>query len=180
MPLPRAFVGYSSSDFDSYLLMKGWKESEGIDFDFQDCQLHLEARRIDEAHIKEVCRERLRGAGAYIMLIGADTFWKDRYVQWEAQVARTKGCKMIAVNLNHKRCIHPALTPEVMRNSGAMFVPFSPLAVRTAMECDVRRDQMNYELTEEWYEANGFELVQDTARRIQPQGGEGVEDVLSV
>jgi hypothetical protein len=177
MPLPRAFVGYSSSDIGSYQLMKSWRETEGIDFDFHDCQLHLVDRNNNEAHVKEVCRARIIGAGAYLMLIGEDTFWKDRYVQWEAHVARMKGCRMIGVNLNHKRCIDPALTPEVLRNSGAMFVPFSPLAVQAAMGCDVRRDQQNYELTEEWYEANGFELVEDTARRIQPQGGEGVLSV---
>jgi hypothetical protein len=166
MPLPRTFVGYSSTDMPSYQRMLRWKETEGIDFDFCDCQLHLEAKRNDEFHIKEVCRARIRMAGAYVMLVGADTFWKDRYVQWEAQVAREKGCKMIVANLNHKRHIDPALTPPIMQNSGALFVPFSPLAVEAALGVDMKRDQQNYELTEEWYEGNGYQLEGDTAVRV--------------
>jgi hypothetical protein len=165
MDLPRTFVGYSSTDLPFYQLMTRWKETEGIDFDFCDCQLHLEEKRTDEFHVKAVCRERIRMAGAYVMLVGADTFWKDRYVQWEAQVAREKGCKMIVANLNHKRLIDVALTPPAMQNSGALFVPFSPLAVMAAMSVDMRRDRNNYELTDEWYEANGYVLEGETAIR---------------
>jgi hypothetical protein len=165
MPLPRTFVGYSSTDLPSYQSMLRWKETEGIDFEFCDCQLHLEAKRNDEFHIKEVCRARIRLAGAYVMLVGPDTFWKDRYVQWEAQVAREKGCKMIVANLNHRRHIDPALTPPALQNSGALFVPFSPQAIKAALECDMKRDQQNYELTSEWYESNGYELRDDTAVR---------------
>jgi hypothetical protein len=163
MDLPRTNVGFSSTDAGAYLQMTKWKALEGMTFDFRDCKLAQETRTGDEAYIKELCRERLRGAGAYIMLIGDDTLLKNRYVQWEAQVARTKGCKMICVNLNHARHIQPSLTPAMMTNVGAMFVPFSPLAVQAALECDVRRDNQNYELASEWYESHGYELVGDTA-----------------
>ena len=108
-------------------------------------------------------------AGAYVMLVGTDTFWKDRYVQWEAQVAREKGCKMIVANLNHKRHIDPALTPPVMQNSGALFVPYSPQAIEAALGCDMRRDKQNYELTSEWYEANGYQLDGETAVRLRSE-----------
>jgi hypothetical protein len=154
--------------------MKGWKAGEGIDFDFCDCVLHREVKQADEAHIKAVCRERIRQAGAYVMLIGPDTFWKDRYVQWEAQVAREKGCRMICANLSHRRSIDPALTPPIMQNSGALFVPFSPLAIQAALGSDMRRDRQNYELTEEWYAANGFELIGDLAQQIQREDSAGV------
>src|SRR3954465_9186802 len=137
MALPRTFVGYSSTDIGSYQRMMHWKETEGIDFDFCDCQLHLEAKRNDEHHVKEMCRARIRMAGAYVMLVGPDTFWKDRYVQWEAQVAREKGCKMIVANLSHRRHIDAALTPPAMQNSGALFVPFSPQAIEAALGCDM-------------------------------------------
>jgi hypothetical protein len=164
MALPRTFVGFSSSDVGSYQLMRGWKAQVHIDFDFCDCGLEREIKANDETHIKECCRARIKMAGAYIMLIGPDTLSKNRYVQWEAQVAREKGCKMIGVNLNHKRHIDVALTPAVLHSAGVLFVPFSPQAVKAALEVDVRRDRQNYQLMDEWYESHGYELAGETAR----------------
>ncbi len=165
MELPRTIVGYCASDFGAYQAMRRWREQTGIAFDFSDCALHLEARQDNEAHIKAVCRERMRMAGAYIMLIGPDTLSRSRYVPWEAQVAREKGCRMIGVNLDDRRQVNPKLTPVVMVNSGALFVPFSPWAVEAALQVDVRRDRQNYELTDEWYAENGYEVTPETAVR---------------
>lgn len=39
MPLPRTFVGFSSTDILQYHLMCAWKAHEHIDFDFVDFQL---------------------------------------------------------------------------------------------------------------------------------------------
>jgi hypothetical protein len=39
MALPRMFVGFSSTDYRSYRLMRAWTAHENIDFDFADSQL---------------------------------------------------------------------------------------------------------------------------------------------
>ena len=73
MGLPRTFVGFSSTDIHCYRLMKAWHENENIDFDFVDCQLTGEINSENELYIKKKCRERIKMAGKYVMLIGEDT-----------------------------------------------------------------------------------------------------------
>lgn len=165
MDLPRTYVGCCEGDLAAYEEMRRWKEQTGIAFDFQSCELHKLARHDNEAMVKDHCRERMVMAGAYVMLIGKDLPKQCRYVPWEAQVARMKGCRMIAVNLDHGWKVNPALTPPVMVNSGCLFVPFSPWAVEAALRVDVRRDQQNYELTEDWYAEHGYEVTGDKAVR---------------
>src|ERR1035438_6919147 len=77
MALPRTFVGFSSTDIDSYRLMCAWKAHENIDFDFCDCQLQTAINSDKEAYIKTRCRERLQMAGTYVLLIGGDTFFQE-------------------------------------------------------------------------------------------------------
>lgn len=100
MALPRTFVGFSSTDIASYRLMTAWKAHDKIDFEFCDCQLQSELRSEDEQYIKRRCRERINMAGTYILLIGADTRFKHKYVRWEAEVALEKQCRIIGVNLD--------------------------------------------------------------------------------
>ena len=69
MPLPRTFVGFSSTDIGLYRMMCAWKFHEKIDFDFCDCQLKEELNSEDETYSKRKCRERINMAGTYIMLI---------------------------------------------------------------------------------------------------------------
>ena len=113
MGLPRVFVGFSSTDIASYWLMKAWKENENIDFDFADCQLHDDVNSEDEAYVKRKCRERINLAGKYILLIGQDTRYKHKYVRWEAEVAREKGCTIIGVNLDIPAEDYETLDPRL-------------------------------------------------------------------
>jgi hypothetical protein len=133
MALPRTFVGFSGTDIGYYRLMLAWKAHEKIDFDFCDCQLRSELNSENEQYIKRRCRERINMAGTYVLLIGADTRYKHKYVRWEAEVAREKGCRVIGVNLDGWRRINDATCPAVIRNVGAVFVPFSPQIVAHAL-----------------------------------------------
>ena len=113
MALPRTFVGFSGTDIGYYRLMLAWKAHEKIDFDFCDCQLRSELNSENEQYIKRRCRERINMAGTYVLLIGADTRYKHKYVRWEAEVAREKGCRVIGVNLDGWRRINDATWPGV-------------------------------------------------------------------
>ena len=134
MGLPRTFVGFSSSDIHYYRLMQAWKKNENIDFNFTDCQLTSELNSENEDYIKRKCRERINMAGKYALLIGEDTKSKHKYVRWEAEIAIEKDCTIIGVNLNGSKFMETATCPPIIRDIGAMFVPFSPKIVAYALE----------------------------------------------
>jgi len=133
MGLPRAFVGFSSTDVRYYRLMQAWKEHEHIDFNFVDVQLPTAIESENEAYIKRRCRERINMAGTFISLIGEDTRSKHKYVRWELEVAVEQGCRIIGVNLNGSRYVDDRC-PPIIRNIGAVFVPYSPKIVAYALE----------------------------------------------
>lgn len=139
MGLPRAFVGFSSTDIHFYRLMQAWKYHEHIDFSFIDCQLSNEIRSDNEAYIKSVVRQRIGMCGTYVMLIGEDTRYKHKYVRWEAEVAIEKKAVIIGVNLNKHRSLDFGRCPAVIRDVGALFVPFSPRIIAYALEKYVPR-----------------------------------------
>ena len=163
MGLPRTFVGFSSTDIQYYRLMLAWKENENIDFDFSNCQLQTELNSDDEDYIKRKCRERLYISGKYILLIGNDTRSKHKYVLWEAEVAIEKDCTIFGVNLDKWRRINTATCPAVIRNIGAIFVPFSPKIIKYALENFEIHPDNNYEYNDETYRKLGYQLSGDTA-----------------
>jgi len=145
--------------------MLAWKAHEHIEFNFTDCQLQGELNSENEAYIKRRCRERLQMAGTYVMLIGQDTRYKHKYVRWEAEVALEKGCRIIGVNLDGWRRINPATCPPVIRNVGAMFVPFSPQIIAHALQHADKQISRDWEFKNEIYYRLGYQLHGDKADR---------------
>ncbi|NRQ42124.1 TIR domain-containing protein [Rheinheimera sp. YQF-2] len=145
MGLPRAFVGFSSTDIHNYWLMLAWKANKNINFNFADCQLNAAVNSENEQYIKRKCRERINLAGKYVLLIGQDTKSKHKYVRWEAEVAIEKGCTIIGVNLDGARSMVRDTCPPVIRDIGAIFVPFSPKIVAYAIgNYKMHNDNDNY------------------------------------
>jgi hypothetical protein len=151
MGLPRTFVGFSSTDIRYYRLMLAWKEHEHIDFNFADCQLSSEINSEDETYIKQKCSERINLAGKYVILIGEDTRCKYKYVRWEAEVAKEKGCTIIGANIDGARQMIEKTCPPVIRDMGAIFVPFSPKIIAYALENYSMHDDSNYYYKDEVY-----------------------------
>lgn len=156
MGLPRTFVGFSSTDIRSYWLMKAWKENENIDFDFTDCQLHDDINSEDENYVKRKCGVRINMASKYILLIGKDTRYKYKYVRWEAEVAKEKGCTIIGVNLDGSRKMVEETCAPVIRDIGAIFVPFSPHIIKYALENYTMHEKDNYNYKDEVYKKLGY------------------------
>jgi MTH538 TIR-like domain (DUF1863) len=156
MGLPRTFVGFSSTDLRSYWLLLAWKAHEHIDFDFVDCQLQQELNSENEAYIKRKCRERINMAGTYVMLIGEDTRSKHKYVRWEAEVALEKNCRVIGVNLNRTRGVNTTICPPIIRNVGAVFVPFSARIVGHAIQTHQQHERGDWDYTDETYRKLGY------------------------
>jgi MTH538 TIR-like domain (DUF1863) len=150
MGLQRTFIGFSSTDINYYRLMLAWKANEKIDFDFADCQLQKEINSEDEAYIKRKCRARINMAGTYILLIGEDTRSKHKYVRWEAEVALEKQCRIIGMNLNKARTVDERC-PPILKNTGSIFVPYSPRIVAHAIEEYEQRDSGDWHYKDEVY-----------------------------
>ena len=151
MGLPRTFVGFSSTDIHYYRLMLAWKANEKIDFNFTNCQLDKEINSENEAYIKSRCRERLDMAGTLAVLIGQDTRSKHKYVRWEMEVAIEKDCRIIGINIDKSRRVVAATCPPIIRNIGAIFVPFSPKIVAYALEHYKMHEDDDYHYPDEIY-----------------------------
>ena len=158
MGLPRTFIGFSSTDIRYYRLMQAWKENEHIDFDFTDCQLSNEIRSEDKAYIKSKVRARITMAGKYAMLIGEDTRYKYKYVRWEAEVALEKNCTIIGINLDGSRRMVERTCPPIIRNIGAIFVPYSPKIVAYALENYQMHEDDNYHYKDRVYRELGYDV----------------------
>lgn len=158
MGLPRTFVGFSSTDIKYYRLMQAWKENEHIDFNFTDCQLANEVNSEDEQYIKRKVKERINMAGKFVMLIGQDTKSKHKYVRWEAEVAIEKGCTIIGVNLDGSRKMVSDTCPPIIRDIGAIFVPFSPKVFAYAIEnYSMHNDNNHYHYKDSTYKNLGYD-----------------------
>ncbi|KTD20137.1 TIR domain-containing protein [Legionella londiniensis] len=156
MGLPRTFVGFSSTDIHYYRLMLAWKNHEHIDFNFTDCQLSHEINSENEAYIKRKCRERINMAGTFAVLIGNDTRNKHKYVRWEMEVALEKRCRIIGINLDGSRQVVDSTCPSIIRNIGAIFVPFSPKIVAYALENYTIQNDRDWYYTDEVYRQLGY------------------------
>lgn len=156
MGLPRTFIGFSSTDIRYYWLMMAWKANKHIDFNFADCQLSSEVNSENEIYIKRKCRERIKLAGKYLLLIGEDTRYKHKYVRWEAEVAKEKGCTIIGVNLDGLRQINENTCPPVIRDIGAVFVPYSPQIIAYALQNYTMNKSGNYLFKDEVYRKLGY------------------------
>ena len=158
MGLPTTFVGFSSTDINYYWLMRAWKENNKIDFDFKDCQLQDDIDSEDEDYIKSKCRKRILMASKFIMLIGEDTRHKYKYVRWEAEVAIEKGCTIIGTNLDGSRRLNEITCPPVIRDIGAIFIPFSPAIIKYAIEnYKMNDDTKNYHYKDKIYKQLGYD-----------------------
>lgn len=156
MGLPRTFVGFSSTDIRCYRLMLAWKENEHIDFNFTNCQLGQEINSENEDYIKRKCRERIAMAGTFAVLIGQDTRSKHKYVRWEMEVALEKECRIIGINLDGSRRVNATTCPPIIRNIGAIFVPFSPKIVAYALENYKMHPDDDYHYKDEIYTKLGY------------------------
>jgi len=157
MGLPRTFVGFSSTDIHYYRLMLAWKNNEHIDFNFTDCQLAHEIDSENEAYIKRKCRERIEMAGTFAVLIGQDTRSKYKYVRWEMEVAIEKKCRIIGINLNNSRHVVDSTCPPIIRNIGAIFVPFSSKIIAYALEHYKMHPNQDYHYKDEVYRKLGYQ-----------------------
>jgi hypothetical protein len=103
-------------------------------------------------------------AGTFILLIGADTATKPEYVGWEVEIAIEEERRVIGVNLNGARDAD-LRCPPVLRDRGAIFVPFKAKAVAYALEHFDYRTRGDWVITGDKYRELGLITLADFFRR---------------
>jgi len=168
MELARTFVSFSSTDIGRYYMLCAWKAHEHIDVNFANFQLDEKINSSNPSYIKSVCRNKVRRADTFALVIGNDTWKKTEFVQSEVEVAIEKGCRLIAMNLNDCR-FKDWLCPHFFADKGALFVPFSPRIVAKALKPWKRPPPESNLTSGDWifgdsiYTGLGYKLVGDTA-----------------
>ncbi len=124
------------NDIWAYGFMKGWRQSEHIEFDFYDAHdlKPLTGRAEDEQYIKARLRQRFENTIQTIVLIGPNTKNLYRFVRWEIDTAQNLNLPIIAVNLNGKRDLDSDLCPPVLRDYTAVHVVFKAKIIQYALD----------------------------------------------
>src|SRR6266478_2422155 len=123
------------NDMWAYAYMKGWKESEHIEFDFHDAHdLKPLTDRAAEETVRARLRERFSNSKQAIVLIGEHTKHLYKFVRWEIETALELNLAMIAVNLNGKRQHDTDRCPPILAGEYAVHVPFKAKIIQYALD----------------------------------------------
>jgi MTH538 TIR-like domain (DUF1863) len=142
-------------------LMCAWDAHEDIAFNFADVQLDEAINSDNPSYIKSICRDQIRRASTFVLLIGTDTWTKADFVKYEVEVAIEKGCNLIGVNLNNCR-VKDCLCPHFLENKGAVFIPFSSRIAAKALTLSARSEG-DWFFKDDVYTKLGYKLEGDTA-----------------
>lgn len=155
------------SDMWAYAYMKGWKNNDRIDFDFDDAHelKPLTCNASDENYIKGRLRERMKSASQVIVLIGESTKYLYKYVRWEIELALELGLPIIVVNLNNSRLIDNNLCPPILKSKNAIHVSYNLKIIKYSLDAFPdfyyhRRDRTkndDYHWKEEIYKELGLD-----------------------
>ncbi len=133
----RTYVAFDGDeDMWAYRFMRGWKNSEHIDFDFHDAHDLNSARDTStEESIKARLRERMANSKQMILLVGENTKYLRKFVPWEIQLARKKDIPIIVVNLNNERGYDEDLCPSAIKDwTYTMSIPFKMKIIKYALD----------------------------------------------
>lgn len=132
----KTYVAFDADkDIHYYHLMKAWKNSQHISFNFYDAHNINSARDTStEETIKTRLRERMSNAKAFILLIGEGTRYLYKFVRWEIEQAINRDIPIIAVNINGLQKMDNNRCPPILSNELAIHVPFKQAIIEHALE----------------------------------------------
>jgi hypothetical protein len=115
--------------------MKGWKQSEHIDFDFYDAHdIQPLTDRASEETVRTRLRERLGNTKQAIVLIGENTKNLYKFVRWEIEMCQKLDIPIIAVNLNGSRRMDSERCPPILRGQYVAHVSFKAKIIQYALD----------------------------------------------
>jgi len=124
------------NDMWAYAYMKGWKNNEKIDFDFNDSHdlKPLTSKAENESYIKQRLRERLNSSKQFIVLVGDKTKNLYKFVRWEINIALSLDLPPIIVNLNNLRKIDNDLCPPILKGKNGIHISFKMKIIKYALD----------------------------------------------
>ena len=123
------------NDMWAYAYMKGWKESEHIEFDFYDAHdLRPLTDRASEETVRTRLRQRFSSSRQAIVLISESTRHLFKFVRWEIEAALDMDFPIVGVNLNGSRKYHAELCPPILRDQYDVHVPFKSKIIQYALD----------------------------------------------
>ena len=121
-------------DMAAYHFMRGWKETNHVDFDFHDAHdLYTEELSMRHA-VRRWLRKRFASGRQVIVLVGEYTRHKHRFVRWQMDAALDLGLPIIAANLNQKRRLDPDRCPPVLMGECVVHVAFRARIIKYALD----------------------------------------------
>jgi len=132
----KTYVAFDGDkDIHYYYLMKAWKHSKHVSFNFYDAHDINTARDTSlEATIKSRLRERMSSAKSFVLLVGENTRYLYKFVRWEIEQAINKGIPIIVINLNGKKQIDTNRCPPILSEQLAIHIPFKQSIVEYALD----------------------------------------------
>ncbi len=123
------------TDMWAYAYMKGWKENDRVDFDFNDAHdIRPLTDRASEETVRARLRERFSNAKQVIVLVGEKTKNLLRFVRWEMETALELKLPIIVVNLNGLRAMDADRCPPIIRDEYVVHIPFKMTIVQYALD----------------------------------------------
>jgi len=123
------------NDMWAYAYMKGWKQSEHIDFDFYDAHdLKPLILRASDDTVYARLKERMANTKQAVVLIGEKTKNLFKFVRWELELTLKNDIPLIAVNLNDKRQCDYDRCPAIIRDEYVVHIPFKAKILQYALD----------------------------------------------
>ena len=132
----KTYVSFDGdSDIHYYYLMRAWKQSDGIDFNFYDGHDLNAARDTSlEYSIKSQLSARMRATKTFVLLVGDRTRHLYKFVRWEIEQALSRDLPIVVVNVNGMRSIDTQRCPPILRAELAIHVSFNAAVVQHALD----------------------------------------------
>lgn len=128
-----AFDG--DNDIKYYFLLKAWKKSKNIDFDFYDAHdLNNSKDSSLTDSIKEQLRKRMENSKIFVLLLGEHTRYLTKFVKWEVEHAKKLELPIIVVNLNKNRHVDTKLMPKWLHNYPSISCSFEYPIIKYSLE----------------------------------------------
>jgi hypothetical protein len=122
-------------DMWAYAYMRGWSNSEHIDFNFHDAHdLRPLTDRAGEETVRTRLRERFANTKQVVVLIGESTPYLYKFVRWEIEMAQKLGLPIVGVNLNGCRQYDTERCPPILRDQYVVHVPFKAKIIKYALD----------------------------------------------
>jgi hypothetical protein len=124
------------NDIRYFYLMKAWKHNENDffkAFNFYDDEINLERDSSKVEVIKQILLERLHNSNLFIVLVGDQTKYLEKFLCWEVEQAIKQDIPIIAINLNGMRDFDDNRCLEIIKEKLVLHISFNQKIIEKAM-----------------------------------------------